>query len=155
MATTRPVEGPLLPHSETSTEILTPSSTSSVQEPEIVEAHVEELPTESHQLAHATEGENIDEVGPGLVQLNHGQTEVKDLGWNEDPSDIPQPLVGGLGNEELWTLLRRFNKVCQSLELGKDVLIGGKANVPRQISQRTSHRRPRSRNRRRRRVLPR
>jgi len=114
MATTQPVEGPLLPsQSETSTEILTPSSTtSSAPEPELVEAHVEELPTESHQLAHATEGENIDEVGPGLAQLNHGQTEVKDLGWNEDSSEIAQPLVGGLSNEELWTLLRRFNKVC-------------------------------------------
>lgn len=111
MATTRPVEGPLLPNSEASTEILTPSSTSSTEAPEIVDvAPTEELPTESHQLAHATEGENINEEG--LAQQNHGQTEVKDLGWNEHPKDIAQPLVGGLPNEELWTLIRRFNKVC-------------------------------------------
>lgn len=76
-------------------------------------------------MAHATEGENIDEVGPGLAQLNHGQTEVRDLGWNEDPSEIPQPLVGGLGNEELWTLLRRFNKVCLVVCKGVEKRKGG------------------------------
>ena len=47
----------------------------------------------------------------GAAQIDHGHAEVKDLGWNDHPSDVPAPLVGGLPNEELWTLIRRFNKV--------------------------------------------
>lgn len=74
-------------------------------EPEIVEAHEEEAPTISHVLA------NQDHDEKGAAQFDHGQTEVKDLGWNEHVSDVPTPLVGGLPNEELWTLVRRFNKV--------------------------------------------
>jgi hypothetical protein len=74
-------------------------------EPKIVEAAPEEQPTDSHVLANANHEEK------GAAQLNHGHTEVKDLGWNEHPTDVPVPLVGGLPNEELWTLVRRFNKV--------------------------------------------
>jgi len=77
-------------------------------EPEIVEAAPEEHPTESHELANAHHEEK------GAAQLDHGQTEVRDLGWNDEPQDVPSPLVGGLSNEELWTLIRRFNKVCDS-----------------------------------------
>ena len=69
--------------------------------PEIVE---EEHPTESHALA------NADHDVKGAAQYDHGETEVRDLGWNDDERKIPQ-LVGGLPNEELWTLIRRFNKV--------------------------------------------
>lgn len=64
-------------------------------------------PTESHALATADHDEK------GAVQM-HGQfntsLEVKDLGWNKPPEKIPAPLVGGLPNEELWMLVRRFNK---------------------------------------------
>jgi len=77
-----------------------------VDEPEIVEAAPEEHPTDSHELA------NADHEEKGAAQVDHGQTEVRDLGWNENPSEIPNPVVGGLQNEELWTLIRRFNKVC-------------------------------------------
>jgi hypothetical protein len=76
-----------------------------VDEPEIVEAAPEEHPTDSHELA------NADHEEKGYAQLDHGQTEVKDLGWNESPAEVLNPLVGGLENEELWTLIRRFNKV--------------------------------------------
>jgi hypothetical protein len=79
---------------------------SKVDEPEIVEAAPEEHPTDSHELA------NADHEEKGAAQVDHGQTEVRDLGWNENLSDIPNPVVGGLPNEELWTLIRRFNKVC-------------------------------------------
>jgi hypothetical protein len=85
----------------------TPSGSS--DSPDIVEEAPKELPTESHQLAHATEKDGIEEIG--VAQLDHGHTEVRDLGWNEEPEDVPVPLVGGLPNEELWTLIRRFNKV--------------------------------------------
>lgn len=60
-------------------------------------------PTESHALAFRTHEE------PGAVELNSTEGEVKDLGWFEDPQHVPT-LVGGLKNEELWMLLRRFNK---------------------------------------------
>ena len=73
--------------------------------PEMIEAPEEELPTDSHVLAH------MDHEEKGVAQIDHGQTEVRDLGWNEPPTDVPTPLVGGLPNEELWTLIRRFNKV--------------------------------------------
>jgi hypothetical protein len=75
------------------------------QQPDVVEAHEEEQPTVSHVLA------NADFEEKGAAQEDHGQTEVRDLGWNEHPTDVPTPLVGGLSNEELWTLIRRFNKV--------------------------------------------
>ena len=62
-------------------------------------------PTESHALATA------DHDHKGIAQQDHGEVEVKDLGWNAHPDDRPAPLVGGLPNEELWTLVRRFDKV--------------------------------------------
>jgi hypothetical protein len=46
----------------------------------------------------------------GQAQEPH-EAEVKDLGWQEPVSKIANPLVGGLPNEELWVLIRRFDKV--------------------------------------------
>jgi|SRR5947207_4669769 len=66
---------------------------------------LESAPTDSHALA------TQDHEVKGAAQIVHGETEVKDLGWDEDPNRIPAPLVGGLPNEELWVLVRRFNKV--------------------------------------------
>ncbi|KAL4252469.1 Protein of unknown function DUF3292 [Abortiporus biennis] len=38
---------------------------------------------------------------------------VKDFGWNSPPSKVPAPLLKGLSNDDLYTLLRRFNKqIC-------------------------------------------
>lgn len=37
--------------------------------------------------------------------------EVKDVGWNRDPLEVPSPLVDKLPNEDLHALVRRFNKV--------------------------------------------
>lgn len=62
-------------------------------------------PTASHALA------NADHDLKGVAQLDHDD-EVKDLGWYEAKDKIPAPLVGGIGNEELWLLVRRFDKVC-------------------------------------------
>jgi hypothetical protein len=63
-------------------------------------------PTESHALAIADHEEK------GAAQAEH-EEEVVNLGWNELPQDIANPLVGGLANEDLWVLVRRFNKVCK------------------------------------------
>jgi len=60
-------------------------------------------PTFSHALATgAREGE-------GVTQPDDDE-DVVDLGWNEKKQDIAAPLVHGIDNEELWLLVRRFNK---------------------------------------------
>lgn len=60
--------------------------------------------TLSHALA------TDDHEVKGLAQQDHVQ-EVLDLGWNQEKREIAAPLVGGLDNEELWMLTRRFDKV--------------------------------------------
>lgn len=60
-------------------------------------------PTESHALALNVHDE------PGAVERTSTEGEAQDLGWFRDPQHVPT-LVGGLQNEELWMLLRRFNK---------------------------------------------
>ena len=72
-------------------------------------ASASNAPTDSHALAQA------DHDDKGLAQLGHdGPGEVKDLGWHEDKEVLPT-LVGGLSNEDLWTLVRRFNRVRNRL----------------------------------------
>jgi len=90
-----------------------------INEPEITEAAPEELPTDSHALA------NVDHDEKGAAQIDHGHAEVKDLGWNDHPSDVPAPLVGGLPNEELWTLIRRFNKQMYHVKALPEPPLGG------------------------------
>jgi hypothetical protein len=51
----------------------------------------------------------------GHAQVDHVE-EAKDLGWNEPKEDIAEPLVGGMDNEELWMLVRRFDKVSWSAD---------------------------------------
>ncbi|KAI1424288.1 hypothetical protein F5Y12DRAFT_785440 [Xylaria sp. FL1777] len=62
-----------------------------------------EEPTLSHSLAMGDHDEK------GVVQHPRDE-EVVDLGWHKEKENIPAPLVGGLGNEDLWLLIRRFNK---------------------------------------------
>lgn len=63
--------------------------------------------TASHALAVADHDEK------GAAQIEH-DAEVQDLGWNEPKEQIASPLVGGMDNEELYMLVRRFNKVRSS-----------------------------------------
>lgn len=75
-------------------------------------------PTFSHTLAAEAQDEK------GIVQHATGQVEqdVRDLGWNEKKEDIAAPLVGGMNNEELWLLVRRFNKVrCPKIRKGAGI----------------------------------
>ncbi|KAI2622768.1 hypothetical protein GGS26DRAFT_583882 [Hypomontagnella submonticulosa] len=82
-----------------------PSTTQPVSEPEKHETanSITEEPTLSHALA------TDDHEEKGLAQREHDD-EVADLGWNEKKGEISAPLVGGLDNEDLWLLIRRFNK---------------------------------------------
>ncbi|EOA82868.1 hypothetical protein ACJQWK_04803 [Exserohilum turcicum] len=67
-----------------------------------------DAPTESHALAlEAARAPQTEEKG--AAQVEHGD-EVVDLGWNEPKELVAKPLVGGLGNEDLWLLIRRFNQ---------------------------------------------
>ncbi|KAH9871818.1 hypothetical protein J1614_006075, partial [Plenodomus biglobosus] len=67
-----------------------------------------DAPTESHALAlQAAKSAALEEKG--AAQIEHAE-EVVDLGWNEPKEHVAKPLVGGLSNEDLWLLVRRFNK---------------------------------------------
>ena len=59
-------------------------------------------PSDSHALAVADHEEK------GAAQHN-ASDDVKDLGWDSNPKHVPT-MVGGLPNDELWTLVRRFDK---------------------------------------------
>ncbi|CAK7236906.1 hypothetical protein SBRCBS47491_009795 [Sporothrix bragantina] len=85
-----------------------PSNTAPVTEPFKTERanHVTDTPTLSHELAVDDHADHE----KGAAQQVHKTNEVADLGWHEEKKDIVSPLVGGLGNEELWLLTRRFNK---------------------------------------------
>lgn len=69
-----------------------------------VDVAPEDRPTDSHALA-ATDPEE-----KGYAQT-HSASSVRDLGWHNDSDSIPRPLIAGLPNDDLWVLLRRFNKV--------------------------------------------
>ena len=62
-------------------------------------------PTDSHVLS------KVDQDDKGLAQ-KAGQTDtVTDLGWNQHADELDEQLVSGISNEDLWMLIRRFNKV--------------------------------------------
>ncbi|KAM0270274.1 hypothetical protein ACHAQH_009481 [Verticillium albo-atrum] len=86
-----------------------PRAMVSDDEPEHVHAHEDDAPTVSHELADQAAIKPLEEKG--YAEINHGEVEVKNLGWNaENSNNIPSPLVGGLTNDELWVLIRRFDK---------------------------------------------
>lgn len=45
------------------------------------------------------------------AQPGQDPTAVVDLGWHTDPEHMTQPFIPGISNEDLWLLVRRFNKV--------------------------------------------
>jgi hypothetical protein len=83
-----------------------PATTAPVTEPEqrSTANSIAEEPTLSHSLAMADHDEK------GVVQRPRDE-EVVDLGWNKQKENIAAPLLGGIVNEDLWLLIRRFNKV--------------------------------------------
>ncbi|GLA69221.1 hypothetical protein AtubIFM55763_008404 [Aspergillus tubingensis] len=61
-------------------------------------------PTDSHVLS------KVDQDEKGLAQ-KAGQTDtVTDVGWNQHPDELDEQIVSGISNEDLWMLIRRFNK---------------------------------------------
>jgi hypothetical protein len=76
-----------------------------------------DAPTDSHALAMDA-SKTMHPAEKGLAQVEHDQ-EVVDLGWNEPKEAVAKPLVGGLSNEDLWLLVRRFNKAS-----GREIISG-------------------------------
>lgn len=66
------------------------------------------FPTASHGIVNGNS--NDDHPHHGAAQVLHNGVEVHDLGWSADPEDYEEPLIDDLSNEQVWTLVRRFNK---------------------------------------------
>ena len=113
------------PNMEPATRISTTSSTPNngtvINTPSSSSASASNAPSDSHALAI----ESADHDIKGAVQENHEAGEVRDMGWNDDPKSVPSPLVAKLPNEELWTLVRRFNKQIYHVKATHGPLLGG------------------------------
>ncbi|OKP13871.1 hypothetical protein PENSUB_446 [Penicillium subrubescens] len=62
-----------------------------------------EGPTDSHVLSQVEQDEK------GLIQKAGDTPDITDVGWN-NPADHTEQLIAGLSNEDLWMLIRRFDK---------------------------------------------
>lgn len=64
-----------------------------------------EGPTDSHVLSQVEQEEK------GLSQQAGNVAGITDLGWSQPSKHFEEPIIGGLSNEDLWMLIRRFDKV--------------------------------------------
>jgi hypothetical protein len=74
-----------------------------------VEALKKDLNADSHKLAS-----NVPEVRGAVQTEYHSGSNaevVRDIGWHKAEVEIPDPLIGGYTNGELFAFIRRFNKV--------------------------------------------
>jgi len=77
------------------------------------------------------------------VQLDLKDPEIRDIGWNRDMGELPPTLVHGLSNDDLFTFIRRFNKVCsasRSLDGSLLIWLVSLANIPCQSHSRSASR---------------
>ncbi|KAI3390952.1 hypothetical protein diail_8326 [Diaporthe ilicicola] len=97
-----------------------PPDTQPVSDPNKTETSntLAEDPSLSHSLA------TDDHEEKGLAQQDH-EDEVLDLGWNQKKVDDAEPFVGGLDNEDLWLLIRRFNKQMYHVKSVPNPVPGG------------------------------
>ncbi|EKD20123.1 hypothetical protein MBM_02075 [Drepanopeziza brunnea f. sp. 'multigermtubi' MB_m1] len=62
---------------------------------------------DGHDMAH-------DSTISGAIQSQdrHGQSQLatRDIGWHSPTADIPDPLIEGISNGKLFSIIRRFNK---------------------------------------------
>lgn len=65
-----------------------------------------EGPTDSHVLSQVEQDEK------GLSQQAGDTAEITDLGWTDPSKHSEERLIAGLSNDDLWMLIRRFDKVC-------------------------------------------
>ena len=109
------------PTTRTSTTTSSTDNGTVINTPTSSSASASNAPSDSHALAI----ESADHDIKGAVQQNHEAGEVRDMGWNDHPKDVPSPLVAKLPNEELWTLVRRFNKQMYHVKATNAPLMGG------------------------------
>lgn len=64
-----------------------------------------DLSPDSHELAQKPADIK------GAVQTDPPNEFIRDIGWHKPTVEIPDPLIGGLPNGRLFSLIRRFNKV--------------------------------------------
>ncbi|CDM33904.1 hypothetical protein CBS147339_7691 [Penicillium roqueforti] len=76
---------------------------------------IPEGPTDSHVLSQIKQDER------GLAQKAGDTAEISNIGWDESPDVIEEPLVAGLSNEDLWMLIRRFDKQMYRVKAVPDV----------------------------------
>ena len=70
----------------------------------VAQSPIAQATSESHALA--TENHELQ----GAAQKAGKEARITNLGWQANAVGV-STLVGGIPNEELWTLVRRFNKV--------------------------------------------
>ena len=109
------------PATRISTTSNSPDNGTVINTPTSSSASASNAPSDSHALAI----ESADHDIKGAVQQNHAAGEVRDMGWNDHPTNVPTPLVAKLPNEELWTLVRRFNKQIYHVKATTAPLLGG------------------------------
>lgn len=80
---------------------------STAKESDKMTEKIPEGPTDSHVLSQ------IEPDKKGLVQQADNSADVTDLGWNDPTDHIEEPFIADLANEDLWMLIRRFDKVIQ------------------------------------------
>lgn len=97
-----------------------PADTQPVNNPDKTESSnaLAEGPSLSHALATTEHDEK------GLAQQDHND-EVLDLGWSQKKQEVSEPLVGGMDNEDLWLLIRRFNKQMYHVKSVPNPVPGG------------------------------
>ena len=83
-------------------------------------------PTDSHALAHA----EVEETS--LIHTSPDDEATTDIGWQQQPHEFNEPIIGGIPNEDLWMLIRRFNKVGVILSVNVNGGLTGTrlANIP-------------------------
>lgn len=93
-----------------------------------VDSTIEAVPTYSHILADKETRAPDSAYGEKAVdQITPSGLDVRDLGWHRQTHQV-RPLASGINNDEVWTLVRRFNKqifrvrrIAQKPSMGLDM----------------------------------
>ncbi|KAJ5760536.1 hypothetical protein N7520_007692 [Penicillium odoratum] len=78
------------------------------------ESPIPEGPTDSHVLSQ------VEQDDKGLAQQADDTAEVRDLGWNQPSQHFDEAIIAGLSNEDLWMLIRRFDKQVYNVKAVPD-----------------------------------
>lgn len=71
-----------------------------------------ELNPDSHELAHHNPTIRGAVTQHQVAGVLDGRA-ITDIGWHKDPTLIPDPLIRGYSNGEVFSYIRRFNKVSE------------------------------------------